>query len=195
MPQIAENTETAVANEALSACKAAKLLSLDADSTDKAKVLRKHFAITRDALQRLYLWNFNEGYVSLPEGGAAIPPGFPFEHRFPLTADILRVREVIGCSKREWKVQGRSVLANTAGPLKAIVSLREENVGVWDPLFRATMVAALAFAIAPEIATDEETIDRMRIASEAALAKATPVDAGEGIPDQPDTFDVISERF
>lgn len=195
MPQVALKTETAIANEALSACKAGKILSLDADDTDKAKILRKHYATTRDALQRLYRWNFNEDYVSLPEGGGAIPAGFPFQHRFPFTANMLGVRDVIGCSKRDWKVQKRSVLANAAGPLKVVASMCEPDVALWDSLFRTVMIAALAFAISPEVATDEETTERVRRNAEAALARATPVDAGEGVPDQPENFDVISERF
>lgn len=195
MPQVAVNTETAIANEALSACKAGKLLSLDADDTDKAKVVRKHFAPVRDALQRLYLWNFNEAYLSLPEGGTAIPAGFAYTTRCPLTAPVLRVREVIGCSKRDWKVQGRSIVANAAAPLQVVASIRQPSVAVWDPLFRMVMVAALANAIAPEVATDDDTIRRVKDAAAAALAQATPVDAGEAAEAEQDDYTVISDRF
>jgi hypothetical protein len=195
MPLIAENTEVAVANEALSACKAGRLLSIDADDTEKAKIVRKHFAPTRDALQRSYQWNFNEDFKVLPASAAPPPEGFGFSKRFPWTPDMLGVRTVKGCGRRDWKVQGRSVLANVPGPLKVVASIRQPSVAVWDALFREVMVAALAYAIAPEVATDDETIERARKAAESALQRATPVDAGEGEADQPDDFDVIAGRW
>jgi len=189
------HTETDVANEALSACKAAPLLSLDAADTEKARLLRQHFAPVRDTLQRLYVWNFNEAFLSLPEGGGAIPDGFGYSHRFPFTTDMLGVRDVVGCGRRDWKVQGRSIVAAVSGPLKVVASVRVPAVEVWDPLFRTTFVASLAYAIAPRLSTDDELIERLRRAAQDALAQATPIDAGEGDPEQPEEQDVILSRF
>lgn len=193
MPQIDPQTETAIANQALSSIKAGSILSIDADDTEKSRIVRKFFAPTRDALQRRYPWNFNEAYLSLPAGGE--PPLFRFQKRFPWTADILRIREVPGCRRRAWKVQGRSVLANAAGPLRVVASVRVTDVSVWDPLFRAAMIASLAFAIAPEAAKDEDTITRAEKAAQAALLTAFPVDASEGTPDEPEEQDVILCRY
>jgi len=192
VPQLDPNTETDIANAALSSIKAGKILSIDADNTDKAIVVRKHFAKTRDALQRLYKWNFNEAYLKLPAGGAA--PAFGFKKRFPWTADILRIREVPCVSRRHWRVQGRSVIANAGAPLNVVASVRVTDVGQWDALFKMVMIAALAEAIAPEAAKDDDTIDRASKAAAAALAKATPVDANEGTPDEPEEQDVILSR-
>lgn len=193
MPQIDPNTETDVANAALSAIKVGKILSIDADDTERAKTVRRHFAKVRDALQRRYKWNFNEGRLKLPAGGST--PEFDFCNRFPFTADMLGVREVRGCRRSDWKVSGRSVIANAAAPLKVVASMREPSVAVWDALFKVTFIAALAYALAPELAKDDDTISRADTAAKAALAAATPVDAGEGTPDQPEDQDVILARF
>lgn len=195
MAEIADNTETAVANEALGACKAGRLsVSLEADTSEKAKQVRLYFATIRDALQRRYKWNFNEAYLSLPEGGATVPDGFDFTTRYPWNSEMLGVRRVIGCAKDDWTVQGRSILSNLSAPLKVVATVRQTNVGVWDALFRTAFVAVLAYAIAPVVAPDEETIERCRLAADRAYANATPVDAGEGVQETPPDYDVISER-
>lgn len=195
MPQIDPNTETAVANEALSSIKAGFILSIDADVTDKSKVVRKFFASTRDALQRIYPWNFNEQYLSLP--ASAVSPLFRFQRRFPFLNDpyILRIREVPHTHRRHWKVQGRSVLANCGAPLKVIASVRITDVSVWDSLFRTAFVAALAYAMAPELSKDDDTIDRAKVAANDALARAFPVDASEGTAEQFEEQDIILSRY
>lgn len=193
MPQIAANTETELANAALSAIKVGKILSIDADDTEKAKAVRKHFALVRDALQRRYKWNFNEDRLKLAAGGSE--PEFDFCNRFPFTPDMLGVRDVRGCRRRDWKVSGRSVIANAAAPLKVVASMRVVNPGVWDALFKVCFIAALAYALAPELAKDDDTIEKAKVAAKDALAAATPVDAGEGTPDEPEDQDVILARF
>lgn len=193
MPQLDPNTETDIANAALSAIKAGHILSIDADNTEKAIIVRKHFAKTRDALQRLYLWNFNEAYLKLPASATA--PAFAFQKRFPWSAEILRLREVRGLHRRHWRVQGRSIVANALGPLRVVASVRVTDVSQWDALFKTAMIAALAYAIAPEAAKDDDTIDRAEKAARAALAQATPVDANEGTPDEPEEQDVVLSRF
>jgi hypothetical protein len=192
VPQLDPNTETDIANAALSSIKAGRLLSLDADNTDKAIIVRKFFAKTRDALQRKYKWNFNEAYLSLPAAGDA--PAFGYIRRFPWAPEILRVREVPGCHRRHWRVQGRSILANAAAPLRVVASVRIADVSQWDALFKTAMIAALAYAIAPEAAKDDDTIERAKNAAKEALAEATPVDADEGTPDEPEEQDVILSR-
>jgi hypothetical protein len=147
----------------------------------------------RDSLQRRYLWNFNEAYLLLPAGGAA--PAFRFKRRYPWTSDILRIREVVGCRREHWKVQGRSILANAGAPLQVVASIRVSDVSIWDSLFKSTFVASLAFAIAPEAATDEDTISRAEKAALAALPTAFAVDASEGTPDEMGEQDVILCRY
>lgn len=193
MPQLSANTETEIANAALSSIKAGKILSIDGDDTDKAKVVRKWFAIVRDGLQRRYKWNCTESRLTLPSGGT--PPPFGFCLRFPWTADMLGVRDVHGCHRRSWKVEGRSIIANAAAPLKVVASVRVTDVASWDVLLKATMIAMLAYAIAPEAGKDDDTTDRAKEAAQAALAAATPVDAGEGSPDTPEEQDVILARY
>lgn len=193
MPLLDPQTETAIANQALSSIKEAKILSLDAGTSQKADVVRQFFAPVRDALQRRYPWNFNEAYLALPSGDPV--PVFGFRYRYPFTADILRIREVHGCHRRDWKVQGLSILSNAAAPLQVVASIRIVDVRVWDPLFKTLFIAALAYAIAPELAKDEDTIARAKTAAEAALPAAFAVDASEGTPDTFEEQDIILCRY
>ena len=71
MAQVHQNTETAVANEALSHIREPGVVSIDSDAGRKADVVRLHFASVRDALQRRYPWNFNKTRVTLTARGKA----------------------------------------------------------------------------------------------------------------------------
>lgn len=197
MPQIHPQTETAVANEALSLIRQPPIGDLASDTTKPARVLRTHFAAVRDALLRKYPWNFAESYQQLN----ALPtkPPFRFNYAYALPQDCLKAIEIEGCRgldrQRTWKVQGRQIVTNVGPVINLIYTRNETSVAVWDALFREAFAIALASRAAPEIAKDEQVSEAVMQQSAQALEEAFPVDAGEGAPEEMPDGDILDARF
>lgn len=192
MPLIHAQTETAVANEALSHIYQPPIVDIVLDQTHAARVVRKHFAAVRDALQRRYPWNFNAARAKL--NAETAKPAFGFAYQYAQPDDCLRVREVDGCNKEDWKVEGRLILTDAPAPLKIIYSRRVPEVNVWDPLFRSAFALSLGAALG-EIATDKARVREVAQQAAEALQAAFPVDASEDIPDEMPDGDWLDARI
>jgi hypothetical protein len=178
MAQLAENSETEVANLALSHIKKPRITSIDDDRSNTANVLRLHFASVRDALQRQYPWNFCEDFASL-NAVADSAPLFGFARYFELPPDCLWVREVKGCGSNEWRVMGRRIATNADAPLKIRFTKRTPQVPIWDALFKVVFPMHLAVAIAAELSTDEKIASVVAEKAGEMLEQAYPSDAAE----------------
>lgn len=196
MPVAADNTETGVANQALSIIKAPSILqNVEDDSEKNARVIRVHYVPVRRALLRRHQWNFAETRVSLP--AAAAVPAFGYDRYFELPADCVRVLTAGGdpIFEESWKVIGRNIATSMAAPLDVVYVRDVQNPAQWDALFRMAYVASLALAIAPEIVTDKTTRAEVMAEAREALVNALAPDSGEGAPDDAPEFDIITERF
>lgn len=192
MAQIHPQTETAVANEALSLIRQPDLLDLDSDQNNVARIVRKHFAGTRDAMLRRYPWNFATERALLTNVPPA--PAFGFKYRYALPADCLKAREVIGCRNDQWKVERRMILSDRPPQLKLLYTRNATEVSLWDALFRTAFTRALAVACGPELAADDERIKALQEEARGALFEAFPSDAAEGTPDDMDQGDWLAVR-
>jgi hypothetical protein len=187
MAQIADRTETEVANRALSHIKKPRISSIDDDEGNTADTIRLHFASVRDSLLRSYPWNFAEDFASLPAVSGKTP-GFGFQHFYELPEDCLWVREVENCGENDWKVSGRYIASDHDAPLKIRYTKRVVEVPFWDDLFRTAFAMHLAVALAPELATDENVAAQVAQKAADMLQQAYPADAAESQGDKiPDT--------
>jgi len=185
-------TETAVANEALSCLKQPAVISLDADNTNVTRVVKKHFAATRDAMLRDYPWNFAKTRVLLE--AQTKKPLFGFAYEYALPNDCVCVRQVYGCGKDDWKVEKRAILSDLTPPLKVIYTRFAYEVAIWDPLFRLAFSRTLAAAIGPELTADDNLIKKAAQEASNTLLRAFPSDAAEGVPEDLPAGDWLDAR-
>lgn len=187
MATIADTSEVGVANEALSACQVrSTIAALNQANSKAARVVRLHFAETRDAILRSYAFAFASEIATVP----ALPgvmAGGAFTTAFAWPQNALRILGVDGLDKRAWRVAGdRRILCNAAGSIVVRFVERKTDFAVWDPLARALFVNALAIKICPEL-THHAGI-RQRLAEEFARleAQAQKIDAFEQDSQQDD---------
>lgn len=200
MPQIDPNTETSVANEALSELLVPGIVNLDTETSQKATVVRRHFAPVRDYLQSKYPWNFCERYMllqALPD----VTPAFRYEfaYAFPTNPYCLTARNywddcTCRWTNKSWKVQGRQILAHTGPTLKLCFTARVCEVPLWNRAFKNAFKLGLAAACV-ELCKDESIAESIAQKAQAALDDAYPVDAGEGTEDDPPEPNIIMARF
>lgn len=193
MAQLADLTETGMANLALSMARQEGIESLDDSPEHPARVCRKWFAVTRDALIRKGQWNFAKWYVSLPALAAPVP-AFKWTTYFAKPVDALKILAIEGCSEDDWEVVGPYIATDAAAPINVTYSRRVTEVPQWDALFRVLFASALANAIAPELAQDERIFELIEAATQRALDDATPSDSAEGTPETPSDLDYETVR-
>lgn len=192
MAQLDPQTETAVASQALSELLIPAITDLDSETNASAKVVRTHFAATRDAMQRQFPWNFCEREKTLdPDPDATA--SFRFTYSYVLPPDCLAARSLHCVNRRDWKVVGRRILTCAGPQIKLVYTARVVEVPQWDALFRIAFVLALALAC-KQLCKDQKRIAQITDAADKALRAAWPVDAAEGTPDELPMADVIAAR-
>lgn len=194
MAQLHAQTETAVANEALSHLLLPAIVDLDADTSQSGRVLRKHFAAVRDAMMRQYPWNCCEREKTLTvDPDAEVSVQFAYSYVLPNTPYCLAARRLWQIDRRMWKLRGRNIVTNCGPTVTLIYTALIADVSQWDALFRNAFALALAVAC-KELCKDEEVVETVQKAAGDALAAAWPVDAAEGTPDEMPVLDVIAIR-
>lgn len=200
MAQIAEPTETAMANQALSLIRQKAITDLEADTSNAAKVVRKWFAVTRDALLRRYEWNFAKHYSTIGATNDELA-NFRWANHFDLPSGnenyCLKVLAVEGCEDADWQVLARRIATNAPSPINITYVRRIVEVATWDALFRQVFPISLAQAIAPELAEDERISKLLENAMAAVWDGAVAADASEGVPEENNLsdFEFIASRF
>lgn len=187
-------TETAVANEALSALHVENIVDLLSDTTIVGKTLRTHFAATRDAMLRQYPWNFATGEKTLnfdPDAPASVR--FKYSYALPNDPYCLKARELWREDRHDWKVEGRSILANCGPQVTLIYTKLVTDVAQWDALFRVAFGLGLAVKC-KKLCRDAKIIAEVEDKATDALATAWPADVSEGLPDEMPCPDVIAAR-
>lgn len=196
MAQIHAQTETAVANEALSHLLLPGIADLVSDTTIKGITLRLHFAATRDAMLRSYPWNFAERFArlnALPD----VKPAFRFRHAYALPnapAWCLQARELEDVHRKQWKVQGRQLLCNHGPCVNLVFTALISDVAQWDALFRTAFGLALAVNCGV-LCKDRAILQDVAQKAADALPNAEDADAQEGTQDELPMQDVIGARF
>lgn len=196
MPAPRPDSEESVANLALDECKEDEIATLD-DDLARARVVRRHFAIERDATLARLDWNFAMAWAR-PAADTVASPG-ALAIRFPLPPDCIAVREVfsapgVALLDDEWavetsrvvlggvEVEAKVLVTNCATPLVRYTR-RVETVALWDPLFLKAFVKFLAGAIAPKLGKSSAMAQRFTSEAEALLLPiAKKADSKEKAP-------------
>lgn len=160
------------------------------EGTRAAQVAANLYPDAKRAFQRAHPWNACIKRERLaPEAEA---PAFGFPAKFLLPAGCLRVLSV-GESNAEFKVEGRSILADASVlDLRYIVDTDEDLwTGDMVQAFTTQMAALFAYPIAASAALG----DAMAAQARAALKQAKAVDGQEDTPEEIEDSPLYASRF
>ncbi|QVM82936.1 hypothetical protein [Novosphingobium decolorationis] len=189
--------ETVIANNALVHIGSeSRILSLQ-DDAHVARVLREVWQLQRRSTIRDGDWNFASRRIGLP-AEANVDPGeiYPWAYRYPLPGASLRLIEVLSPGVGStYQVEGKSVLANQAGPLFVRYAIDVTEAADWDESFGDAFSWRLAWICGRRIAgsafSEESAFQNYR----DALSKAKRHDVRENPPIEQEESSWIEARF
>lgn len=188
-------SETEVANMAAIAIGTeARVTSLD-DDTFIARTLKAAWNIQRQATLRDGSWNFAARRADL--GAEVLENGvpYPWQSSFPLPAASLRLIEVLGCSRDDYALEGKSVLTNQAGPLRVRYAIDVPEMANWDASAVEAFACRLAWKCGNRIAGSGFDQGGAWTIYRAAIARAKTVDAQENPPIRQENGSWIDARL
>lgn len=180
-------SETQAANGALAHCKHPPIASIE-ERRAAAIACRTRFADTRDAVLRLYDWNFATGRAVLamdPKPGLG-----SLSKRYKLPDDCIKVRSVAGLERDGWEIESPIVNPGEEPSLVAVLvtnsdaprieyTRRIEQPVLWDALFLEVFQLMLGARIAPLIARNSGLAESLEARAKELLKPAKRVDAQE----------------
>lgn len=184
MPELADYSEVAIANLALQQQGRGAVITSLTDAVQAARVMRLALPYARDAVLRSYPWNFASARATIP--ALATAPAFEFSNQFELPTNpwCLRVLRVDGADWDDWRVEGRNLLINDAGPISIKFIARVTDFMQSDPLFAQCVAARLAADTALTLTESSGKADALWRVYQAKLREARAVDAQEGQRDE-----------
>lgn len=149
------------------------------DDTHLGRTVKAVFDAVRRAAIRDHKWNFAMQRRELAAAALASVP-YPWQSSFPLPADCLRMVELLNISsRRDYQLEGRAILANSAGPLYIRMLVDVTEPALWDDLFVEAFACRLAFQIGPRIVGSQFDKGTAWKVYQSALGDARRVDAEE----------------
>jgi hypothetical protein len=145
-------SDVQIANRALSKLGERTIVSLTENSNPAAAVNECYVLVRQNEIRR-HPWHFAKKRALL--AASATAPAFDFSYAYPLPADCLRVLmphpesdSVQYDGRIDWKIEGRSILSDQAGPLKVTYLADVTDPEQFDAAFVDTFAARLAVEIA-----------------------------------------------
>jgi len=187
-------TKTDIGNAALQHLGIKRVANIDPpDNVKSARELADAYDRVRRKLLRNGEWNFAEGIASL--AADATSPIFGFTNKFPVPTDFLALREVVELDVDQWKLRGRDIHANAAGPLKIVYTMDVTNTAEFDDSFVEAFGLALALAIVETMTESGTKQDRLFRRLEMELEIALHVDGSENPPEDIDSDTWLLSRL
>lgn len=158
----------------------------------RGEMCDRNYPLARDAALRAYPWNCAMGRAAL--AALTTAPIWDFTSAYQLPTDCLRVVEVDGeiTVGLSWRVEGRTLVANTTGALNIRYVKRLEDPIAFDPLLDQAIAARLAAMMSFAI-TGKEGLGKTLLAVAADAERAAMrIDAREQAQDDALTADAWS---
>lgn len=194
MVQKINQSEVALANQALSLVERGEITVIDPSTTD-GREIAKFFATVRNSLLRAYPFNFSREQAEVSTVSSAAPK-FEFTNSFVLPANCLKVRKVIRCRDDQWRVQGKAIFTDLEAPLQIVYTREVTDTRLWDPLFAEIFYHTLALRIAPKLAERRAGIKNdIRDDLNSLFPEGMRVDANEGVEDDLPEGDFVLGRY
>jgi len=182
-------TEVALCNAALDKLGQDPITALS-DTSKRAKLCNRNYAILRDKLVRSYLWNFAIAREALTEDATA--PAFEFDNRFILPTDMLRAIKPYN-STTEWKIEGGYLLTNDSS-VNLIYIKQVTDTTAFDTTFDEAFAYLLAAEMAYPLVQSVTLAERLKANAEMVLKDARSFDAQEGSPQSFDADEWLVSR-
>lgn len=149
------------------------------DASERAEAAAEIYDNLMAAELRRNVWKFAIRAASLGEELPA--PAAPWERRFPLPADCLRLLTVgtDALGSQRWAIEGRHVVTRLEAPLAIRYITRTVVEAELDALFVEAFVAKLAAELAPRIRDDSATINGLKNDHQIAVREARRIGAIE----------------
>ena len=153
-------SDVEIANRALSKLGDKTIVSLTEDS-NSARAINECYVLVRKNEIRRHPWHFAKRRALL--AASATAPAFDFSYAYPLPSDCLRVLmphpesdSVQYDGKVDWKIEGRSILSDQAGPLKITYLADVTDSEQFDAAFVDTFAARLAAEVSMRVTGSAE---------------------------------------
>jgi hypothetical protein len=153
-------SDVEIANRALSKLGDKTIVSLTEDS-NSARAINECYVLVRKNEIRRHPWHFAKKRALL--AASATAPAFDFSYAYPLPSDCLRVLmphpesdSVQYDGKVDWKIEGRSILSDQAGPLKITYLADVTDSEQFDAAFVDTFAARLAAEVSMRLTGSAE---------------------------------------
>jgi hypothetical protein len=174
----------------------APIVSL-AEDTKPARLLSRHYDLTRMAELQKHAWSFAIFRAELDEvDTASMPVGDNeiYSHGYELPSDALRVLSLTDTGETSgaeipWKLEGSLILTNYESPrlVRYIGNLVDPDD--WNPLFTEALAAAIARKIALPITGKPQFVQAAKLAYDEAIESARRMNLIEsGSIDRPMTW-------
>lgn len=183
-------SETEIANLALQKLGDEGEINSLQDDTRAARAISACFVAMRDATLRDHPWSFAKHRESL--AALVDAPAWGGLTAFQKPADFIRfVDEEEGQS---YKIEGDTILADTAGPLNILYVRQIAETGKFDPLFVDALATRIAWQVAMQLTGSKQLKGQMWDEYLAALATAKGVNARENLPAEQPEDDWVTSR-
>jgi hypothetical protein len=156
-----------------------------ADNTKPARLLSRHFDITRQAELTKHAWSFAifrgelEGLES-----EAIPAGTTYSYAYNMPENALRILPITDTGEAHgvsipWKLEGTTLLVDQSGPLLVRYIGNLTDPADWNPLFTEALAARLAMKVALPLTNKPTSFQAAQNAYNEAIADARRINAIE----------------
>jgi len=176
-------SDVQIANRALAKLGDKTIVSLT-ENSNQARALNECYVLVRQGELRRHPWHFAKKRAQLAADATA--PLFDFDYKYTLPSDCLRIlmpqesSESVQYDNRiDWKIEGRFILSNQAGPLSITYLADVTDPNEFDAAFIDVFASRLAVETAHRLTG---STDKRKMAQEeyrAALLEARRANAFE----------------
>lgn len=184
-----------ICNRALQKLGASRIVSLT-DDTVSGRACNLAYEPVRDRELRRHPWNFAIARVSLASDVAT--PAYGYTYSFTLPGDCLRVLPNDpneGVYHTDYKVEGRKILVNDAGPIYVRYLQKITDTAQFDTLFSEALSCALAMEMCEELTQSNSKRQLAADEYKAIILEARRTNALEQIPIDAGTDTWITGRL
>ena len=165
-----------------------------AQLTESALIMASLYPAVRDSVLRAHPWNCALERARLAANVEVPAWGFSVQYQLPSDPWCLRVFRLED-NTIPYKVEGRRLLCDEAGPLNILYIARLHDVGQFDALLLQAVAARLAFAAAYRITNNDDMTKRSWEWYEKLLSEARSIDGQEGTPEGYEADDFLNSRM
>ena len=190
-------SETDIYNLALDLLDEEPILSAGVDNRKAVRFMRRHYALTRDALLELHPWKFAIARAALASGA---DPLFGWGYSYALPNDCLRLIPLTTGGDENgrpipFRLEGDGILCDQEGPLYIRYIKRVTVTTKFSNLFVQALTTALAAKAAANITGKKSYRDTLLSEYRDAIVQAQIVDSVQTTPDEPVTDAWIDGRY